>query len=907
MPPAAFRVIAVAVLAAASASAFQSSPVNRPWPPDVEKVPDESPALSPQDALQTFYMPPGFRVELVASEPLVQEPVAIDWDLDGRLWVVEMPGYMRDMAAAGELDPVGRVVVLQDENGDGRMDTRTIFADGLVLARSIKVLDRGVLIGEPPNVWLMRDTDGDLRSDSKTLITDRYGGRGMDPQNNANGFYWAIDNTMHTAGQADVQFRSKNGTIEVQRTLPRGQWGVSQDDTGRIFRNQNESALHVDVIPTAYYARNPILLRTRGSYERLASLDEDLNIVWPVRPNPGTNRAYQTGIDRADGTLAKFTAVCAPLVYRGDRLPSALAGDVFVAEPAANLVSRLVLEDDGMALRAKKAYPRGEFLASTDERFRPVYLSDAPDGTLYVVDLYRGVIEHRISITEYLRDQILARKLERPLGFGRIYRVVHESTRRDTSRLADDGAPQLVAMLSHPNGWRRDTAQRLLVERGERSAVASLLPLARDARDWRTRLHALWTLDGLDAVEPPLVEAALQDSSPAVRAAAIRIAERWLGEVNHPIARAVLDRLDDRDWTVRRQLAASIGVLPAAARETAAASLLERYDDDPVTVDAVLSGLRGSEHAVLESLTASAAPVRAQASIAVLTATIVRSAREENIRSVLASIADERVIDPLIGALANSDWIVRMHATKALGRIKAAGAIDPLIPLLQDKVKAVREEATVALAKIGDAALSSLLDALKHPEWLVRLHAVEALARMRSPRAVEPLLWVLFNDTDQAIREDVIRALGQIGDSRATEFLMTAMKEPRLRTLAVESLGQIGDRSAVPLLVAVLEGADRLEGLRPVAGCGDRWDEEMVTKGAAVRALGSIGDDTAIPALLKALDQTETRADAAAALVKFGSKVIAPLLTIMTQSSDENVRFHVKDTLAQVGWRAGRI
>jgi HEAT repeat protein len=248
-----------------------------------------------------------------------------------------------------------------------------------------------------------------------------------------------------------------------------------------------------------------------------------------------------------------------------------------------------------------------------------------------------------------------------------------------------------------------------------------------------------------------------------------------------------------------------------------------------------------------------------------------------------------------------------MHAAKALGRIKDSGAIEPLIPLLQDKVKAVREEATVALAAIGDAALPSLLEALKHSEWLVRLHAVEALGKMRSPTAVEPLLAALFNDHDQAIREDVVRALGQVGDGRAVEFLVIVMKEPGLRPLAVEALGQIGDPRAVPVLVDVLEGVNQPAVSRPVAGCGDTWDEEMMTKGAALRALGAIGDDAAIPSLLKALDYTVTRADAAAALARFGSKVIAPLLTIMTQSADENVRYHVNETLAKVGWRAGRI
>jgi HEAT repeat protein len=166
---------------------------------------------------------------------------------------------------------------------------------------------------------------------------------------------------------------------------------------------------------------------------------------------------------------------------------------------------------------------------------------------------------------------------------------------------------------------------------------------------------------------------------------------------------------------------------------------------------------------------------------------------------------------------------------------------------------------------------------------------------------------VLFNDPDQAIREDVVRALGQIGDNQATEFLVTITKDAGLRTLAVEALGQIGDRSAVPRLITVLEGTDRPAVRRTVAGCGDTWDEEMATKGAAVRALGRIGDDAAIPSLLKALDHTETRAEAAAALAKFGQKVVAPLLTMMMQSSDDNVRFHVKETLTQVGWRAGRV
>jgi mono/diheme cytochrome c family protein/glucose/arabinose dehydrogenase len=630
------------VTAAVSAFAYQSSPANRPWPPGVQKVSDQSPPLAPADALKTFYMPPGYHVELVASEPMIQEPVAIDWDLEGRLWAVEMPGFMADITGSNEYEPIGRVVVLEDKNGDGRMDKRTVFADGLVLGRSLKVLDRGVLVAEPPNLWLMRDTNGDLRADVKELVTNQFGRREGDPQNAGNGFPWSLDNWMHTAGETDLELRLKNGKFEFQKTLERGEWGITEDDAGRIYRNTNESALHVDLVQTAYFARNPNLLRTRGSYERLADDNPALNTVWPVRPNPGTNRAYQTGIDRPDGSLAKFTSVCAPLVYRGDRLPADLYGNVFVAEPAANVVSRIVLDDTNGTLTARKAYDRGEFLASTDERFRPVYISNAPDGTLYIADMYRGIIEHRISITTYLRDQILARKLDRPTAMGRIYRVMHESTVRETSRDLPNASPDaLVAMLTHPNGWRRDTAQRLIVERGQKAAVPALETLARETRDWRARLRALWTLDGLDAIKPAMVTAALEDDSRYVRMAAVRLAERWLTDGNQEIAGAFLKRVDDPDEAVRRQVAASLGSMPQAQREAAISSLLERHGDDAVTMDAALSSLRGSEASVLQKIAQSGEPTpQRDAAVTMLAATIVRGADQTAAQDLFAAAAD---------------------------------------------------------------------------------------------------------------------------------------------------------------------------------------------------------------------------------------------------------------------------
>ena len=613
----------------------------KPWPPGVQQVSDESPVLSPEDEMKTFFMPPGYHVELVASEPMVEEPILIDWDADGRLWVIEERGYMQDLPATNERDPLGRISVLEDTDNDGKMDKKTVFMDGLVLPRALKVLDHGVLIGEPPHLWLARDINGDLKSDTKELVVDTYGQELGNIEHNANSLTWALDNWMYTS-EHNGYLRLKDGKFEYQPTLARGQWGATQDDAGRIYRNTNEAALFVDLLPARYFTRNPNLVRTRGLYESLQN--EEVNRVWPVRPTRGVNRGYQDGILRPDGSLAHFTSVCSPTVYRGDRLPGELYGNVFVAEPAANLVSRIIVNDDGTTLRSKKAYADAEFLASTDERFRPVYLSSAPDGTLYVVDTYHGIIQHKGFITEYLRDQILARKLDHPNGHGRIFRIVHDTTRRDTTPALSKATPaQLVETLSHPNGWWRDTAQRLLVERGDRSIAKALTDKAERASDWRTRLHALWTLDGLDAIEPATVTRALDDSSREVRVAALQLSERWLAQPNHPIQTAVLKRTSDTDWAVLRQLAATLGVFPAnSTGETALITMLERSGDDPILVDAALTGLAGRESAVLRRFLESPTETpQKTAVVTTLAATIVKSGQDQGVQDLLRAISEE--------------------------------------------------------------------------------------------------------------------------------------------------------------------------------------------------------------------------------------------------------------------------
>lgn len=360
--------------------------------------------------------------------------------------------------------------------------------------------------------------------------------------------------------------------------------------------------------------------------------------------------------------------------------------------------------------------------------------------------------------------------------------------------------------------------------------------------------------------------------------------------MDDPVAEHIA-ALRDEDWAIREEAAIRLGSLK-----------------DPRAVVPLVSTLRDRDRSVREAAIGALTSIGSP-SVAALGDCLAdpELSVQEAASAALASIADTRVLDRLVQALRSPDWIVRMHAAKGLGRIKDAGSIQSLVPLLQDNVKAVREEASSALSAIGESAIPALLESLTHHDWLVRLHAVESLGKAKSRRAVAPLLTALFNDTDSAVREDAVRALGNIGDPQAVEFLFATMKEPGLRTLAVEALGRIGDRRAVPVLIEVVRGENPPETARTVAGCGDRWSEETVTQAAAVRALGEMGDESALPTLAAALGSTFTRAEAAAALARFGPKAIPWLLPLLAGSQDDNVRYHVKETLALVGWRAGRV
>ncbi len=604
------------------------------------KIPP-SPALTPEEAIASFKTAPGFRVECVAAEPLVVDPVMFEFDPDGRIWAVEFRGWMLDIEGTGEGDPIGQVVVLEDTDGDTFMDKSTVFLDKLVMPRTVSFVKGGVLVSEPPHLWYCRDTDGDLKCDSKTLV-GKYGRPG-NPEHTENGLMPAMDNWIYSAN-ASIRHRFADGKLIEDRTLDRGQWGITQDDYGRLFYNYENKPLHADLFPSAYVLRNKHLDHGRSTPGMNVDIAAKAREVFPIRVTPGVTLGGNEL--REDGTLRTFTIACGPSIYRGDQFPADFRGGAIIPEAAGNLVRLARIKGDGVHLEAKNAFDRREFLASTDERFRPVCSRTGPDGAVYVCDLYRGVIEHVIYMMPYLRNQILSRGLDKPTGLGRIYRIVHEDKPLGPRpHMSGETSLELVNHLSHANGWWRDTAQRLLVERKAVDAADALRDLAKQGPIALGRMHALWTLEGIGQLDWETVQAAIGDKQARVRSTALRLSERFF-DASHKLE--VLSQLesayaDDRPM-VRLQLLLTLGELDDQRAEKLMLAILL---DQPDTVfrAAAVSGLEGRELEFLARLLNqpdwSAEKERQSNVVQVLAQAIIHEGKPKRVASLLDLAAAE--------------------------------------------------------------------------------------------------------------------------------------------------------------------------------------------------------------------------------------------------------------------------
>jgi len=525
-------------------------------------IENPSPAhLSPEESLKTFRIPKGYHLEVVASEPMIKEPVAVAWDGNAKMYVAQMETYMQDVNATGEQQPISRIMLLEDTNGDGKMDKSSVFIDKLRLPRMILCVGKELLVNETNTYTInaYKDTTGDGIADQKRAV---YQSDAVDTKNlehQRSGLDWNIDNWIYVTVDP-VRFRYKNGMLQADSLVSgsNGQWGLTHDNYGRLYfsRGGGENA-------GSGFQINPVYgqLEFEDAYD-----DSTFGAVWPIIKTPDVQGGEKRL--RPDSTLNHFTAANGQSIFRGDRLPKSLEGDYLIDEPVARIIRRAkVIDKDGKTTLVN-AYNEEEFIASSDMNFRPTNTYTGPDGCLYIVDMNRGIIQEGEWTKEgsYLRPQIQRLGLDKNVGYGRIYRLVYDGIQPGPKpHMLDEPTSQLVTYLDHPNGWWRDNAQKEIVLRGDQSVVPALQQIASGQKGPLTekpsplgRLHALWTLDGLGAMDKTILLKAMDDDDAQVRKAAIWISEPFIKNGDEQVMEKLQKLEGDNSYAVRTQLLLSL-------------------------------------------------------------------------------------------------------------------------------------------------------------------------------------------------------------------------------------------------------------------------------------------------------------------------------------------------------------
>ena len=621
---------------------------------EIERRADAPKPLTPEESAKRFRLPEDLQVELVAAEPLVQDPTAIAFDPQGRMFVCELHGFnlglhleVQKLNKSGVLDrglrrptispevekeaeeqTYGTIKLLVDENGDGRMDRADVWADRLPPCLGLVPARGGFIVVSPVEIFFLADIDQDGRAEIRETLFRGFGRTML--ERSINSPCWGLDNWIYVAGgvatghvtgpnlsapvrisATDFRFRADGSAIEPV-TGKNMTFGLTFNDWGDRFLNNTRSPVIYPVpLPYRYLARNPYM------QSPVAQVDAaDYNQVYPTsQPHPWrVARSQEAGWEKLFGDYevtgnGYFTSVSGQMIYRAATLPARFHGNHFSCEPAQNLIHRCMVKREGLRFSACRAADeeQSEFLTSTDQWFRPINLATGLDGSIYIVDMYREIIDG-LGIPRYLQQQYgLIEGNDR----GRIWRIVSKAARgekncealqpllqtvgvsAEASEPADETA-RLVGCLSHSSAWWRATAQRLLVEKRDEMAVESLASLASNGQSPQARLHALYTLEGLDALAPELVEQAISDSNSAVRWHALRLCEPWLDQRPATVA-AALARVNDPDIKVRLQLAMTLGQIDAQSDGPqvllALEELAQRDGEDPWMQAAILSSV----------------------------------------------------------------------------------------------------------------------------------------------------------------------------------------------------------------------------------------------------------------------------------------------------------------------------
>ncbi len=781
-------------------------------PKDLPRVPP----TEATNAFKTFKVKPGFRIELVAAEPLVISPVAMAFDENGRLFVVEMRDYSERRS-----ERLGRIRLLEDTKGDGHFDKSTIYADNFPWPTAVICYDGGVFVGATPDIFYLKDTDGDGVADVRKVVFTGFASdyapyetNKLNVQAMLNSFNWGLDNRIHGATSMSggkvtavenpttpVELRGRDfsfdpKTLTLTAEAGGAQHGMSFDNTGRKFLCSNSDHIQTVMYDDRYAARNPfyampsprISIAVDGPAAEVyrISPDEPWRVIrtrWRVS---GIVPGMIEGGGRPSGY---FTGATGTTIYRGNAWPEEYLGDAFVADCGSNLAHRKKLYPDDVALLAKR--PPGEekveFLASTDNWFRPVQFANAPDGNLYVIDMYREVIEHPWSLPEPIKQHL---DLNSGNDRGRIYRIVPSNFKQPKlPQLGNATTPQLAATLAHPNGWHRDTAARLLYERQDKTAVPLLTRLLNDSKFPLGRMHALHALDGLQALTEAQVMRGLRDTDPRVREHAVLLSEKLISN-NGVIPEAIWVQLrnlsSDPSLRVRYQLAFTLGEVKHTGRVAALAQILWSDVQSKWMQAAVMSSLAEGVGEMFITLASDAVLRNAPASqeflsqLATVVGTKNQTAEVDTVLNFVANTTEQQPRFTFIRALA--DGLQRGHSS-----LSAADR--------RGRLKLVYVDAVIVAANA------------QAPESL-RLQAVRLLGSAGFEEVADRLVRLLNPSQSQALQSAALATLASFNDPRVGTILVRQWPAltPALRNEALISLLARPERVSA-LLTAIEQGA----------------------------------------------------------------------------------------------------
>lgn len=546
--------------------------------------------------LDGYKIEDGFEIDMIAAEPLLKAPVALSFDERGRIWVAEMSSYMSDIEGKEEDKPIGKIKILEDLDGDGIMDHTKIFLDSLILPRALAHVYGGLLYAEPPFLYFV-DIENDTPK-NKIIVDSVYAAEG-NPEHQPNGLLMNIDNWIYNA-KSNFRYRRINNVWIKEPTTFRGQWGIANDNFGRLYYNNNSTQLIGDYVVPNRMIRNEYVSPKFGVNTILTSDQR----VYPLQPTL-VNRGYSEGVLNADSLLVNVTATCSPLVYRGGMFPLEYEQDVFVCVPEANLIKRNKLTFYGDSTSAKQAYEGKEFLASFDEGFRPVALANGPDGGIYVVDMHRGVIGHHAYLSPYFKKKAKAIQIDTLVNYGRILKIdTQENTETFDSSVFK--VENLLTSLNHKNGWIRDKAQQKLIENSSPDQVERLKTLVLNEEISLAQLHALYVLEGTEHLSFEFLYKVAKKKDSKLVAHALALLEDYIVIENTKKATVLfVDLLNRDDTSTNLYLASTLGTWAQLSEEVFFPLVVQLWNKNPnnrVINEALLSGLSGREEALLNYL-----------------------------------------------------------------------------------------------------------------------------------------------------------------------------------------------------------------------------------------------------------------------------------------------------------------